>query len=692
MNMKKLLDPKSIAVIGASERPGFGLSTCTNLLRSADTEHIYFVNPRRESVLGRKCYDSISELPEQVDLCVLIVNKKMVPASLEEAAANGCGAAIVYASGYGETGDKEAEQELRDLAARLDMAIMGVNCAGYMNCTSGMYPFGMIFNSAKSGGIAIISQSGKICLNMSQVDYMGFSYLISSGNSTCILIEDYIDYLIDDAATKVIGLYMEGIKNPQKFEKVLSKAARSRKPVVILKVGRSSKGSKVAASHTGSLSGSDKAFDAVCRKFGVIRVDDIEELLQVSHIMSVLPKLPEKPGFAAMCLSGGETGVCADIAAANGIEYPDFAPETVAKLKELLPDYATISNPLDMTATLSHDGPKYGAAIMAVASDPNVGMVLCGQTVLPLHKESDVIYPMSEGMVIASETGTKPVGLMNFFNSSRDDVIRTRLEKAGVPLLPAATEGFKLLKYISNFAGYDCNSRSLSLAIPEKHGSSKKALSEFASKKWLAEYGVKVPFSEVAADRAQLDRIAGEVRYPAVAKIESPDILHKSDIGGVKLNLKNAEELTAAYEEILANAAKNCPDAHINGVMVQEMLPQGVEVIIGVNNDPQFGPVILVGLGGVFVEVFKDVQLYPAPLNKAEAMEMISGLKGYKMLTGYRGSAPCDVDALAELIVQISDFAVANKDCIAELDINPVFVNEEGQGVDIADALILRTE
>ena len=445
MNMNKLLDPRSIAVIGASERAGFGLSTCTNLLKSADTEHIYFVNPKRESVLGRKCYKSISELPEQVDLCVLIVNKTLVIPTLEEAAANGCGAAIVYASGYGETGDKAAEQELREAAVRLDMAIMGANCAGFMNCSSRVYPFGMIFTSAKSGGIAIISQSGKICLNMLQVEYMGFSYLISSGNSTCILIEDYIDFLIDDENTKVIGLYMEGIKDPHKFERVLSKAARQRKPIVILKVGRSSKGSKVAASHTGSLSGSDKSFDAVCRKFGVIRVSDIEELVQVCHIMSVMPMLPEVPGFAAMCLSGGETGVCADIASFNDIEYPDFCPETVAKLKELLPSYATVSNPLDMTATLSHDGEKYAEVIKAIMDDPNIGMVLCGQTVLPHHKETDVIYPMSNGMVIASEMRKKPVGLMNFFNSSRDEVIRARLESAGVPLLPAASEGFRLL-------------------------------------------------------------------------------------------------------------------------------------------------------------------------------------------------------------------------------------------------------
>ena len=690
MDLQKLLNPQSVAVIGASEKPGFGLSTCSNLLKSSSQEHIYFVHPKHAEVLGKRCYKKIADVPETVDLCVVIVNKSLVISVLEDVAACGCRAAIVYASGYGETGDKAAEAELCEAAKRLDMAVMGVNCAGFMNCTKGIYPFGMLFSSAKSGGIAIISQSGKICLNMSQVDYMGYSYLISSGNSTCLLIEDYIEFLIDDENTKVIGLYMEGIKNPKKFVKVLTKAAEQRKPIVILKVGRSEKGSRVAASHTGSLSGSDKSFDALCKKFGVIRVDDIEELVQTCHLMNVLPMLPVNSGFSAMCLSGGETGVCADMGNAMGIDFPDFAPETLEKLRELLPDCATPANPLDMTATLSHDGPKYAEVIKAIMSDPSIGMVLCGQSVLPYHKKTDVIYPMSDGMVIAANEHRKPVALINFFNGSRDEVIRGKLEKAGVPLLPAASEGFRLLRYLKGFSEYDWQKRSLSLAIPKPAEGEREALSEYNSKQALKAGGVKVPYSVVVSDLGQLKKAAVDVKYPAVAKIESTDILHKSDVGGVCLNLKNEAELTEAYEKVLANAKTHCPDARINGVLVQEMLPQGVEVIIGVNSDPQFGPMVLVGLGGVFVEVFKDVSLYPAPLNKSEALEMISSLRGYRMLCGYRGSAPCDVDALAELLVQVSDFAVANKDTLLELDINPVFVHEKGKGVDIADALIVR--
>ena len=691
MNLEKLLRPKSVAVIGASDKPGFGLSTCENLIRSHRQEDIFFVHPKRESVLGKKCYKSIADLPQQVDMCIILLNKSLVISTLEQAAACGCKAAIVYASGYGETGDKEAEKELRETAERLDMAVMGVNCAGYISNNDDLFPFGMIVKrDARPGNIAIISQSGKICLNMMQVDYMNFSYLISAGNCSCIMVEDYISYLIDDPGTKVIGLYLEGVKDPEKFADVLRRAAEIRKPIVILKVGRSEAGSRVASSHTGSLSGSDKAFDALCRKFGIIRVDDIEELVQMCHMLSVMPELPAIPTISAMCLSGGETGVCADVGTLNGLEYPAFTEETLAKLTELLPDYASPANPLDMTATLSHDGPKYAEVIKAIMQDPNVGMVLCGQTVLPHQSEEDVIYPMSDGMVIAANERIKPVAVINFFNCDRDPVIRAKLEKAGVALLPAPGTAFKLLRHLMDMVKYKPEEKTLTLAVPHPAANGRVALSEYDSKMELQDFGVKVPYSEVVKSEEQLERVCCEVSYPCVAKIESADILHKSDIGGVKLNLNNAMELREAYREVLKNAAERAPEAKINGVLVQPMLPKGVEVILGVNVDPQFGPMVLCGLSGVFVEVFKDVALYPAPLNKGEAMDMLRSLKGYKMLTGYRGGEKCDVDALADLMVQVSEYAVENRDTLCEMDLNPVFVYGEGKGVEIADAVIIK--
>ncbi len=399
MDLKKLLRPSSIAVIGANDKNGFGKATCVNLLSSPIKDHIYFVNPKREELYGKKCYQSISELPEQVDMSVIILNKNLAANAVEEAGAAGCKAAVVYASGYGEAGDKEGEVRLREAAAKYDMAVMGANCAGYINNLDGIFAFGMLLNrEAVSGNIAIISQSGKICLNMMQMEHMNYSYLISSGNSTCIHIEDYLEYLIEDEQTKVIGLYLEGVKDPEKFKNVLALAAKKRKPIVIMKVGKTSKGSALAASHTGSLSGSDKAFDAVMKKFGVIRVDDIEELAEMCHLLSVIPMLPPMPTLSAMCLSGGETGICADMGTLMGLHYPELADETAEKLRTLLPGYATVANPLDMSATLAHDGPKYAQVIQAFMDDPSVGMILCGQTILEHHEVTDVIYPISDGI------------------------------------------------------------------------------------------------------------------------------------------------------------------------------------------------------------------------------------------------------------------------------------------------------
>ena len=694
MNLEKLLRPKCIAVIGANDRNGFGKSTCANLLKSSISSHVYFVNPKRTEVLGKTCYPNIADLPEQADMCILILNKILIPSALEDMAAHGCKAAVIYASGYSEVGDKASEEALQMLCMKLDIAAMGVNCAGYINNLDGISAFGMLVeNQSVKGKIAIISQSGKICLNMTQIDYMHFSYLISSGNSTCIRIEDYLEYLVEDKDTSVIGLYMEGIKDPVKFQHVLKRAALLRKPIVIMKVGRTEKGSALAASHTGSLSGSDQAFDAVMKKFGVIRVDDIEELVQMCHLFSTLKHLPSPTGISAMCLSGGETGVCADSGTLLGLEYPEFTPDTAQKLKELLPGYATVANPLDMSATLAHDGEKYALAIQTILDDPNIGMVLCGQTILPEHKPEDVINPMSDGMVLAAKKSQKPIAVMNFFNASRDDKIRRKLEDAGVGILPATGYGFKLIKYLIGFSGYSPALHTLELAIPDTPKSRDRlALSEHDSKMELAKYNVPVPKEAILSSLSELEKFAEEVEYPVAAKISSPDILHKSDIGGVKLNIQNKKELLSAYEEILQNAAHHRPEAIIDGVLVQPMLPKGIEVIIGVNNDPQFGPMLLCGLGGIFVEIFKDVSLYPAPLSKQEALEMIQSLKGYKLLNGYRGNPEYDIDALSDFMMKVASYAAENKNSLQELDINPVFVYEKGQGVAVADALIIKTK
>ncbi|WP_461819655.1 acetate--CoA ligase family protein [Blautia stercoris] len=697
MNLNKLLKPTSVAVIGASEKEGFGGDVCRNILSYVeDRSHVYFIHPKRDSVFGVPCYKSISDVPENVDLMVICTSQKTVIPLLQEGAKKGVGGAVVFASGYGEVGTAEGKQneaELIAAAKELNIAVMGPNCAGFVNYIDNVQAFAFI--SAKrdrKGSVGVVSQSGQLCLSMMDDPGMRFSYNISAGNGKIVQMEDYMDFLVDDEDTKVVSIYIEGVKNADKFAAVLKKAAEKRKPVVILKAGRSAKGGAIAASHTGSLSGSDASFDAVLKKFGAIRVDDLEELIAMSLMLSTMKRMPEKATFASMNLSGGETGICADVGSLNGIEYPDFTEETLKKLKEQLPSYASPNNPLDMTASLSYDADLYAGALRTVMDDPNIGMVLIGYTLL-LEIADPCIHYMYKGIekVVQEKGGNcKPIAMIPFAENTRNPEYQEKLFQIGVPVLPPPVYAFKLLRHLADFIAYEPETKTLELAVGHPKSEETQALSEHESKQELKVYGVPVPDEVIVTSKEEAAQFAKNHPGPLVMKVESADILHKSDVGGVKLNVCGPEAAEKAYEEIMESVTAKRPDAHINGILTVPMLDAGVEIIIGVNNDPQFGPMIMVGMGGVFVEVFKDVALYPAPLKEEEALEMLKSLKSFKLLNGYRGTEKCDIKALCQTIVAISNYAQANKDVLKELDINPLFVYPEGKGVGVADALIVK--
>lgn len=697
MNLNKLLKPTSVAVIGASEKEGFGGDVCRNILSYVeDRSHVYFIHPKRDSVFGIPCYKSISDVPENVDLMVICTSQKTVIPLLQEGAKKGVGGAVVFASGYGEVGTAEGKQneaELIAAAKELDIAVMGPNCAGFVNYIDNVQAFAFI--SAKrdrKGSVGVVSQSGQLCLSMMDDPGMRFSYNISAGNGKIVQMEDYMDFLVDDEDTKVVSIYIEGVKNADKFAAVLKKAAEKRKPVVILKAGRSAKGGAIAASHTGSLSGSDASFDAVLKKFGAIRVDDLEELIAMSLMLSTMKRMPEKATFASMNLSGGETGICADVGSLNGIEYPDFTEETLKKLKEQLPSYASPNNPLDMTASLSYDADLYAGALRTVMDDPNIGMVLIGYTLL-LEIADPCIHYMYKGIekVVQEKGGNcKPIAMIPFAENTRNPEYQEKLFQIGVSVLPPPVYAFKMLRHLADFIDYKPETKTLELAVGHPKSEETQALSEHESKQELKVYGVPVPDEVIVTSKEEAAQFAKDHPGPLVMKVESADILHKSDVGGVKLNVCGPEAAEKAYEEIMESVTAKRPDAHINGILTVPMLDAGVEIIIGVNNDPQFGPMIMVGMGGVFVEVFKDVALYPAPLKEEEALEMLKSLKSFKLLNGYRGTEKCDIKALCQTIVAISNYAQANKDVLKELDINPLFVYPEGKGVGVADALIVK--
>ena len=548
MDISKLLRPRAVAVVGASEKSGFGGDTCRNILENqADTSHVYPVNPKKETVFGKKCYPTLADLPEEIDLVILCTSQKTIVDFLKQAKAKGAGAAVVYASGYSEVGTAEGkafEKELVDAAKALDMVVMGPNCAGYINFGDDIFSFAFIGDyKGKKGNIGFVSQSGQFCIDMMKSAEMKYSFAISAGNSAMVQMEDYLNFLIDDSNTKVIALYLEGVKNPHKFEACLQKAMEKKKPVVILKAGRSPKGQATAASHTGSMAGSDKTYDAVFEKFGVIRADDMQDLRSTASLLATLRVLPKKPAFSAMCLSGGETAVSADTGFLHGIEYPDFSEVTLKKLNDMLPDFATPRNPLDMTAALCYDADAFASGITTVMSDPSIEMGLVGLTISDKVTVSNDI--MFEGIRRAFEQiPDKPLAVMSFMEAARNKELVERFQNAGIPVLPTTKYGFRALQHLQDFISHDTIKREARLAIPEAHSANTRALSEYESKKLLADNGVPVDLGYIAKTKAEVKEYAEKIGYPLVMKVESNDILHKSDVGGVMLNIKSLEPMT----------------------------------------------------------------------------------------------------------------------------------------------------
>ena len=689
MDLKKLLKPRTVAIVGASEKAGFGGDTTKNYLKfSKNLDKLYLVNPGRDTIFGHRAYHSLSEIEGDVDLVILCTPQKTILPLLEEAAQKNCGGAVVFASGYSEVGEegKERQKELVEIANRLGIAVMGPNCAGFANFIEGIFAFAFLVEERdRKGNIGMISQSGQIVLGGLDSPNMGFSHVISSGNSCNVKVEDYLDFLVDDEDTKVVAAYIEGITKPEKLICAFQKAAEKKKPIVILKTGRSAKSQELAASHTGSLSGADKVLRAIFKRYGVIEANDLEELMSLAAAFSWLAELPKGKRCVFMNVSGGEAGVMADLSEEYGIELAEMSKDTKEYLQTLVPDYGSVNNPFDMTAGIGYNTPVMVKAMEAISKDENVDAIVVAYTITP-EIWDDTITHMVEAVSLARKTNTlKPVFWIPFIEHTRHGESASALKEAGVPLLPTGKYGCSALKKILDFAVWKYEAADAALPC-EKHAGA-QSLSEYESLNYLSRHGVPIPPQAVASTADEAVDAAKTLGYPLSVKIHSKDIQHKSDVGGVKLNIKNETELREAFSAIMSNCRKNVPQAELEGVLLKPMLKGGAEMIIGVNNDKDFGPMVMVGMGGVFVELFKDVQLAPAPLTQNQAVKMIESLVSYPLLNGYRGGEVCDKKALANLLVKISEMAAEGKDSIKELDINPVFVTADG--AEIADALLI---
>lgn len=698
--MQELFRPKSVALIGASDRPGsFGWFAARGLIESGDKVQYYFINHLKSELLGIKAYPNLGSLPEIPQTILVATPAPTVNPILEDAGKRGIRAAIVFSSGFAEDhrcGGIEMEAEMQEIAQQYDMKILGPNCIGILNNVDKVKLWGSVGAldmNTRATGVAVLAQSGGYTIGGVDRQQIDLSYAISSGNGNIVSIEELAEYCVDDPNVRAVCMYLEGIKKPDVFYRMLKKAVQLAKPMVILKAGRSKKGTISAASHTGNLAGSNDVFEAIFRKYGVIAADTAEQYFGLVQAVSILQgNLPQRNRFAIINRSGGETTMSADLAERYGIKLPDLALETQDKVNAILPDFATAKNPMDMTADLLGDAKRLRTLFCEIGADPHIDAIIAGFDFedTPVDTGYDMNAFMGEPLLdYRRQPDALPVFILPQFESKRSQTWRMKLKDEGIPIMPLGEIGFSAIQKLIERIEYRPERKRLESAVPHRSGSA-RALSEYESKRELAAFGLPVPEEIVVRNEGELAAACDKLGYPLVLKINSRDILHKTDAGGVKLNIKTWEGALAAYHAILTSCAAYNPAAELDGILVTRMAKPGAEIILGIKNDHQFGPMLLCGLGGVFVEVFKDTILTPCPLLKEEALDQLAGLKAYKLLQGYRSSKACDVDALAELMQKLSEYAVANKDVLEELDLNPVFVYPQGEGVCIVDAIIVR--
>jgi acyl-CoA synthetase (NDP forming) len=688
--LERLIAPRSIAVVGASPRTGsFGMRTLENLAHFAGD--VFPVNAKYETVGERRCYPALATLPHAPDCVVLVVPREGVESALEDAAAAGAGAAIVYASGYGEMAHEDAgrtQRRLADIARAARMPLLGPNCMGLVNHA---LRAGMTFLSEyartprNAGAIAVVSQSGALGYSLAQAwdRGLGIRYFFSAGNSADVDVGDLVAAMAEDPQVRAIACLFEGAPSAARMLEAGERARRAGKPVVVFKLGTSADGAAAARSHTGSLAGSAVAWRALFERAGFVPVEDYEALLEYAGFFAAAGR-PGARGVAAISASGGAGVMAADKAAAHGVPMPQPLPATVERLRAIVPEFGAARNPCDPTGQVLNVPDSLARCCRALLADPQYGVLVVPATVAIMETAKDRVPAMS---AIAREQ-PKPVALVwlsewlhgpgaeDYEKDERIPVFRSmeRCFAAIAAWHASADRKFEDAPRLAPAGAADAARRVLAAATGN--------LTESEAKRALAGYGVPVVEERLARGVDEALAAARALGYPVVLKAESPTILHKSELGVVKLGIGHDAALCRAYDEIVAASRGH----ELRGVLVQPMIP-GVEVIVGARVDPVVGPVVLVGSGGVLVELMQDSVAALAPVSAREAKAMLARLKGYKLLTGFRGSAPVDLEALAGAIARVSELAVDLAGEIEELDVNPLRC--DGERVLAVDALIV---
>ena len=692
--------PDSIALIGASRDlekiPGRLLSM---LRKNQYPGKLYPINPNYGDIDGLKCYPTIAAVGASIDLAVVIIPARAVLGALEQCAAVGVKNAVIISSGFAEEGGNSAAMQdaIVALAKKTGMRISGPNAEGFY---SQVQRVAATFSPtvdvkpnepplvASQRRIGIVAQSGGIgfaIYHRAKALGVALSYVVSAGNESDLGAGEFLEYMVQDASTDVILLFIEGIRDVDKFLAAARRAAEIGKPVIVTKVGRSGAGERAAASHTASMAGWSAAYDAVFAKYGFIVSNDLDEAVTIAAVLATNP-LPKGDRVAVLTVSGGAGIWGADTVSLQGLQVPELSAPIQAEIAKWMPSYGSARNPIDLTAQGAHAGGLQKSIDLLIASD-EVDAIL---VVLSLSSDTRKPFKQAELKPVI-DAQHKPIVFYSYTLPS--PFARADLAASGVVVLSGLTHAGVAMRQMVARAKFKLAPPVDASALPPRDLSAhlkSATLSESDSKALLREAGIAVPDEVLVTEKSGLDAAIARVGFPLVMKIQSPDIPHKSEVGGVRVNIATKGEVFLAYEALLQNVRRHRPNAAIQGVLVGPMAKKGVEIIVGTLQDATFGPMIMVGLGGITTELFRDVIYRPAPVSAAEAAAMLAELNAAPLLQGFRGAAKADVGALAQLIAQVSVLAAQHRAEISEIEINPVLAHPQGQGVTIVDALVVR--
>lgn len=696
---KLLFEPRGIAVIGASrDLKRIGGQPVKYLSTYGFPGKVYPVNPNYQEIGGLRCYPSARAIDGPCDVALIAVNARAVPQALRDCGAKGVRFAVVLSSGFRETGEAGTALEAEALAAAREhgIRVIGPNCQGYLNLSIRMYAtFGVLGlePELKQGVVSTVSQSGGFgfgIVTQCESAGVGFRCIVSSGNESDVDTPELIDAYVEDPGTRIIVGYIEGVRDGRALMRAADRAVRAGKPLLMWKTGNSDAGKKASLSHTAALTGTYDVYRAAYRQSGILEVRDIDEISDATRAF-LGGRLPRGRRVAALGSSAGSCILFADRCAELGLEMAALAPETEAALAQVLPAFGSPRNPVDVTADVFNDLSAFLRAVELVLRDPNVDQL----GVLYAGLSGEIALACNRAVAEAASRSDKPVMLAWTARRHRAEAAYALVEEAGIPYFSSPVRLADAAAALARFAAFREHAAArgalfpAGAAAPALPGVRAGALSEVESKALVAAWGIPATRDVLVAPGADPQAAARGLSYPLAVKIASPDIAHKSEANAVVLGVRDGAELAAAAERVTRCARAYAPQARIEGVLACEMVTDGVEMLLGVTDDPAFGPTVTLGLGGVAAEALRDVAYRIAPFDETEARAMICELRGARLLGAFRNRPPADVDGLAQAVARVSQAAWAQRGRLAELDINPLFVRPQGKGVVAGDALVV---